>query len=402
MLNNKTDLHVFHFRSLPPLGGDLDAAFTPQQIVDWVERFKIFDRFVLGNHPPHFFRISTKLLSEGYFDALSSLVEALRPKFSGHIFKGMECDVLIEKGGKIGFNPGEESLAYYNPEVSLLSFHFHKSLIYTNRFDIPIVELILAFKATINSGMFQILAHPFDALERIYREDRRSFEEIANLAREKKVAFEINADKGFDEETLSALIKNDNLFSFGGDFHGFSYWLKRDAAGLEVAREDKAAMEQLLGLTTEVADHEKCYWRELDPLFWQLPYPSEEKHALRNYAVHLYRHYYPKEETFEEGIKRIMEKFDPAKKEIVGKYLRDLHQIYTKWGGAPRKDLRLRLEKYFLEVSLTSNEIKVYEQWLAKACDLGLKREQLINNWDTPKLESFLKRKRQRRVPSLP
>lgn len=401
-MSNKTDLHVFHFRSLLPLGGDLDAAFTPRQIVDWVERFKIFDRFVLGNHPPYFFRISTKLSPEEYFDALSSLVEALRPKFSGpssakatvgkRLFKGIECDVLIEKGGKIGFNPSEKLLAHYNPEVSLLSFHFHKSLIYTNRFDIPIVELVLAFKAAINSGVFQILAHPFDALGQIYKEDRRSFEEIANLAREKKVAFEINADKGFGEETISALIKNDNLFSFGGDFHGFSYWLKRDKVGLEVKEEDKVAMERLLGLTAEVAEREKRYWRELDPLVWQLPYPSEEKHALRNYAVRLYRHCYPKEETFEEGIKGIVEKFDPAKKEIVGKYLRDLHQIYTKWGGAPRKDLRMRLEKYFLKAPLTKNEISVYEHWLVKACELGLKKERFINSWDSARLEKFLRR----------
>ena len=316
----------------------------------------------------------------------------------------MECDVLIEKGGKIGFNPGEKLLAYYNPEVSLLSFHFHKSLIYTNRFDIPIAELILAFKAAINLGMFQILAHPFDALERIYREDRRGFEEIANLAREQRVAFEINADKGFDEETLAALIKNDNCFSFGGDFHGFSYWLKRDIQGLKPLEfkagkppgfrraGDAEALERLLGLTAEVADKEKRYWRELDPLFWQLPYPSEEKHTLRNYAVHLYRHCYPKEETFEEGIKRIMEKFDPAKKEIVGEYLRDLHRIYTKWGGAPRKKLRMRLEKHFLEVPLTKNEVEFYEQWLARAFELGFKKEQLLNSWNAVELENFLHR----------
>lgn len=54
--------------------------------------------------------------------------------------------------------------------------------------------------------------------------------------------------------------------------------------------------------------------------------------------------------------------------------------------------LRMRLEKYFLEVPLTTNEFGVYEQWLAKAFELGLKKEQLLNSWDTPELENFLKR----------
>lgn len=57
-----------------------------------------------------------------------------------------------------------------------------------------------------------------------------------------------------------------------------------------------------------------------------------------------------------------------------------------------QKVLRMRLEKYFLEVPLTTNEFGVYEQWLAKAFELGLKKEQLLNSWDTPELENFLKR----------
>ena len=392
MLSTRTDLHVFHFRTTLPLGGDLDAAFTGREIVDWVEKFEVFDRFVLGNHPPNFFRTSTKLPPRKYLDAINSLVESLRSRFGGKIYRGIECDFLIKKKGEIDFRPGEKLLARYNPDISLIAFHFHKTLTYANRFEIAISDLTVAFKWAINSGLFHILAHPFDVLERIYHRDRRGFEEIASLAREKKVAFEINADKGFDEVVMMALIGNDNFFSFGGDFHALSYLLKRDREGLEVKGEDEVAMERLLGLTAEVAEREKHYWRVLDPLFWRLPYPSEEKRTLRNYAARLYKRYYPNEGVFRKGLERVVSKFEDEQKKLVRDWLQELHEIYTKWGGAPRKDLRMRLEKYFLGAPLTDNEIGVYEQWLAKAYELGLKKEQLLNSWDTPKLESFLRR----------
>lgn len=395
-MHSKTDLHVFHFRAALPLGGDLDAAFTGREIVDWVERFNVFDCFVFGNHPSSFFRISTKLPAGEYLDAISSLAEGLRPKFSGRLFKGIECDFLLKAKGKVSCNPGEKLLARYDPEVSLIAFHFHRTLTYASRFEIVIADLIAAFKWAIDSEMFNILAHPFDVLERVYHEDRRGFEEIANLAREKKVAFEINADKGFGEIVMAALIENGNFFSFGGDFHALSYWLKRDIQGLKPGKPrgfPEEALRRLLGLTAEVADKEKRYWKELDPLFWRLPYPSEEKRTLRNYAVRLYQRCYPDEKTFKRGLEKVVAKFAPEQREPVESYLQELHRIYTKWSGAPRKGLRMRLEKYFLEAPLTENEIGIYEQWLARAYDLGLKREQLLNNWDTPKLESFLKRK---------
>lgn len=391
-LSNKTDLHVFHFRAAPPLGGDLDAAFTAREVVDWIGRFGIFDRFVLGNHPPSFFRISTRLPPGEYLDAISSLVESLRLRFGGKIYKGIECDFLIKKKGEIDFRPGEMLLARYNPDISLIAFHFHNTLTYANRFEIAISDLASALKWAIDSGMFNIIAHPFDVLGRIFNEDQRGFEEIADLAREKKVAFEINADKGYEEEVIQALIKNDNLFSFGGDFHALSYWLKREDAGLSPRPEDREALQRLLGLTAEVSDKEKLYWRELDPLFWHLPYPSEEKRALRNYAVRLYRRCYPSEEAFKRGLEKVIAKFDQKQGEVVKTYLQELHKIYAKWGGAPRKDLRMLLEKYFLKAPLTKNEVGVYEKWLTRAFELGLKKEQLLNNWSILKLEDALKR----------
>jgi len=412
-LSNKTDLHVFHFRGVPPLGGDLDAAFTAREIVDWIGRFGIFDRFVLGNHPPNFFRMSTKLPPGEYLDAISVLIESLHRQLAGpaltcatcpaacplagrgfpRIYKGIECDFLIKKKGEIDFRPGEKFLARYNPDVSLIAFHFHNTLTYANRFEIATSDLVAAFKWAIDSGMFNIIAHPFDVLGRIFNEDQRGFEKIADLAREKKVAFEINADKGYEEEVIQALIKNDNLFSFGGDFHALSYWLKREDAGLSPRPEDREALRRLLGLTAEVSDKEKLYWRELGPLFWHLPYPSEEKRALRNHAVRLYKRCYPSEEAFERGLEKAIAKFDQKQGEVVKTYLQELHEIYAKWGGAPRKDLRMRLEKYFLKAPLTKKEVAVYEQRLTRAYELGLEREQLLNSWDTSKLESFLKRK---------
>ncbi len=151
-------------------------------------------------------------------------------------------------------------------------------------------------------------------------------------------------------------------------------------------------MKRLLGLAAEAADREKKYWRVLDPLFWQLPLKSEEKRSLRNYAAQIYKHCYPKKETFERGLGRILAKFRREQQRLVEDYLRDLHRIYVKWGGLPRKELRMHLEKYFLKSPLTEAEVEVYERWLAKAFELGLKEEQLVNSWDTPKLESFLLR----------
>jgi len=392
LLSGKTDLHVFHFQASFPLGGDLDAVFTPREIVDWVAQFGIFERFVLGNHPPIHFRVKTKLPPEEYLDAVTSCVEGLRPRFPGRIFKGIECDFVIKEAGRVAFNPPEKLLKRFDPEVPLIAFHFHNSLIYARLLDISISDLTTAFKAAICSGMFRILAHPFDALWRIYREDRRGFEEIANLAKERKVAFEINADKGFSDEVVVSLIKNGNLFSFGGDLHALSYWLKRDMDGIAVGRGDRDAVERLLGLTGEVADKEKLYWRELDPLFWTLEIP-EGRGKLRDYAVRLYRdrRFHANPEAFEKGIKRVTSRFPAEKQSIVGSRLWDLYLTYKKWGGAPSRQERLRLErKYFLQVPLTAAETEIYEYWAARAFRLGLKEEQLINTWSTPQLDSLL------------
>jgi histidinol phosphatase-like PHP family hydrolase len=388
-LSRKTDLHVFHFRAPQPLGGDLDAVFTPRQIVDWVERFGVFDRFVLGNHPPTFFRIRTKLPPGEYLDAMSSSFVRLRERFSGKLFSGLECDFFLPKRGKIGFRPGERLLSRYNPDVSLIAFHFHHTLTYAKRYDIAIADLVGALRWAIRSGMFSILAHPFDVLGRIYREDRRGFEVIADLAREKKVAVEINADKGFDGEAISSLVKNGNLFSFGGDFHALSYWLKRDAQGIE-AGGDRKLIERVVGLTREAIDKEKRYWGELDPIFWNLPCSGEERWALRDRVVY---HYRRGDKKFEGVLNKITSYLDGREKHLVVSRLRDLHQIYAKWGGAPTKGERKRAERYFLHVPLTDGELQIYERWLARAFKLGLKEENLINNWDTPKLEAFFHRR---------
>lgn len=390
MLSRRTDLHVFHFQAPLPLGGDLDAFLSPRQIVDWAARFKIFDRFVLGNHPPTFFRVRTKLPPQEYLDAMTSLVDRLRDRFHGRLFSGIECDFLLPGPGKIGFNPGERLLSHYNPDASLIAFHFHHTLTYAKRHEIAIADLVNALRWAVRSGMFSILAHPFDVLGRVYREDRSGFEEIANLARQERVAIEINADKGFDDGAMSALIKNGNFFSFGGDLHAFSYWLKRDTKGLEVGGDDKRLVERVVGLTREAADKEKRYWKGLDPLFWNLSLPSGKREAVRNYSVQLYKRFWGSEQVFERGLERVKANFGPNEGRLLDTYLRDLYRIYTKWGGAPNKKDRERVERYFLQVPLTAGEIAVYESWLAKAFKLGLKKEQLINNWDTPRLESFL------------
>ena len=403
-LSHRTDLHVFHFRTPLPLGGDLDAVFAPREIVDWAGRFGVFNRFVLGNHPAAFFRVNTQLPPEEYLDAMASAVRSLRDRFQGSVpakaaggrrlFSGLECDLLLPKPGEVSFGPGERLLSHLNPDVALIALHFHSGLTYGKRYEIVVTDLTNAFRWAISSGLFSILAHPFDVLARIFYEDRQGFEEIADLAREKRVAFEINADKGFEEKAMAALVENNNFFSFGGDFHAFSYWLKRDPGGIAAAGEDEVLVRRILGLTREAADKEKQYWRELDPLFWQLPCSSKERGALRNYAVQLYKRFCGNSRVFERGLERVKKHFDVGKQRAVEVCLRDLFQIYTKWGGEPTKRERMYVErKYLLHTPLTPGEKEVCERWLARALGLGLKKEQLINTWDNPRLERFLHRR---------
>jgi len=388
-LASKTDLHPFHFRKPLPFGGDLDAAFTVREITDWVERFGVFDRFVLGTHPPGFFRISTKFSKREYLDACRTAIEQVRQGFTGEIFAGIECDVVI-KHGKISFSPGEKLLERFNPDSSIIGFHFHHSLTYGGLYDMRLSDIVSALKWVLSSGFFNTLAHPFAVLNRVLTEKPSDFEKIANLARDKRVAFEINADKGFFENPLKKLIENGNFFSFGGDFHALSYWLKRDWEGLKVSDEDIFLVERVLGLTRDVSDKEKAYWREMDPIFRALPYSSARRWALRKKLIRLYKSY-TAPRVFEQELEKIVAHFGRLEGELVKRYIKELNSIYGRWGGEPKEKDRMRAERYFLQASLTQNEVGVYEQWLVKAFEVGLKKGQLVNTWSTPKLKNFLK-----------
>ncbi len=387
----KTDLHPFHFQGVLPLGGDQDAAFTAREIVDWVERFGVFTRFVLGSHPPGFFRIKTKLSPEEYLDGLKSYIEGVRPHFSGRIFRGIECDLRIERGGKFSFTPGEALLSRFDPEVPLIALHFHSSLTYAGLFELEIGDLVGALNWAIQSGRFAILGHPFDLLDRIWKESPASFEQLANLARERKVAFEINADKGFVAPVLERLVANGNLFSFGGDLHSFSHWLKREPRGLKVPLIKRQLVGRVLGLTREAADFEKDFWREMDRLIWHLPYPSVRRWVVRDRAINLYRSC-PSAEAFDCQLQDLILVFSPADRRWVESGLRKLNRIYRRWGGEIRPEERRQAEKCFLTAPLTVHERAVYVRYLKAAKDLGLKEEQLINSWETSELEQFFSR----------
>ncbi len=385
----KTDLHPFHFRAQLPFGGDLDAAFSPREIVDWVERFSIFDRFVLGTHPPNFFRISTKFSQGEYLDACRKAIERVRLGFSGEVFSGIECDLVVGRG-KFSFRPGEELLKRFNPDISIIGFHFHHSLTYGGLYDMKLSDVVSALRWALTCGLFNVISHPFEILSRIFTEDPSEFEKIANLALENRVAFEINADKGFFEKPLKKLAKNGNFFSFGGDLHALSYWLKRDWEGLEVPDEDIFLLERVLGLTRDVADKEKAYWREMDPMFRELPYASYKRWALRRNLIRLYKSCL-EPDVFGQELDKIVAIFGRLEGGVVESHVKELNSIYKRWEGEPKKKDRMRAERYFLQVPLTSNEIEIYAQWLDRAFELGLKKEQLINTWDTPELKNFLK-----------
>jgi len=372
------------------LGGDLDSAFTAREISDWVEEFSVFDRYVLGTHPPRFFRISTRLSPEEYLDGVATLVAAVSKRTSARILRGIECDFLIRREGEFSFNPGEDLLERFDPDLALIGFHFHHTLTYGGLYDLRLSDVTSALKEAIGSGRFRIVSHPFEVLDRILTEDQEAFEEIANLARKNRVAFEINADKGFFEKPLVQLAGNGNLFSFGGDLHSFSHWLKRDWDGLDVPDRDIFTVERALGLAREGADKEKAYWREMDPLFRGLPVSSAKRWHLRRRTIWLYRNgVEPK--RFKTKLDSIVKPFGKLEGRLVKEHIEELDAVFRRWGGELKKSDRRRVEKYFLNAPLTKNEIEVYEQWLERAFELGVSKEQLVNCWGDRQFSSWIR-----------
>jgi len=390
-LSRATDLHPFHFTGSFPVGGDLDASFTAKEIAAWVQRFGVFDRFVLGTHSPNFFRIKSRLEAKDYLHHVKASVEAAAQDFKGKIFFGLECDLVVREPGNFSFNPDPEIIRESRPDIAIAGFHFHNTLTYGGIYDLKLKDLTGALAQAIKSGLFAAIAHPFEILERIWDEDPASFEKLANLAKEKKVAFEINADKGFYEASFKRLLANGNLFSFGSDLHALSHWLKRDWAGLKVPDADLFLLERVLGLANDSADMEKAFWREMDYLFREVKLPGPARHNLRSQAITLYKSFLPLE-VFNRRLKKILAHFGKLEASIVGRHIRELDSVYRRWGGEITYEDRLLAEKYFLQAPLTAQEVKVYEQWLEHAYELGLKKEQFVNNWETPRLARFLKR----------
>jgi len=390
-LSRATDLHPFHFTGSFPSGGDLDASFTAKEVADWAGRFEVFDRFILGTHSPNFFRIKTNLKPLDYLSHLKTAVEAASTGFKGKIFFGIECDLLVKKAGEVSFNPSQDIIEQIQPDVAIVGFHFHDTLTYGGVYDLKLEDLSSALAKAIKSGLFAAIAHPFEILERVWDEDPKAFEKLADLAKERKMAFEINADKGFYDESFKRLTANGNLFSFGSDLHSLSHWLKRDWDGLKVAEADIFLMERVLGLSNDVADMEKAFWREMDHLFREVKLPPSERHGLRSRAISLYKSSFPLE-VFDQRLMGIVGHFGKLEAVVVERHIRELDSVYRRWGGEVSYADRMLAEKYFLEAPLTSREIGVYEAWLEHAFALGLKKEQLVNTWETPRLEKFLKR----------
>ncbi|MEX1061937.1 MAG: hypothetical protein WEC39_02425, partial [Patescibacteria group bacterium] len=346
-LSRATDLHPFHFTGSFPAGGDLDASFTAKEITGWVQRFSVFNRFVLGTHSPNFFRIKTRLEPLDYLHHVRANAEAAAQGFKGKVFFGLECDFIVKKG-RIGFNPAPALITEFNPDISIVGFHFHDTLTYGGIYDLAIRDLTKALEEAIDSGLFAAIAHPFEVLERLWAEDPSSFEKVANLAKERKVAFEINADKGFYEASFKRLMGNGNLFSFGSDLHSLSHWLKREWEGLKVPDRDLFLMERVLGLSNEAADLEKAAWREMDYLFREVKLSGPVRHDLRNQATSLYKSSLPLE-VFDRRLKKIIAHFGKLEATIVERHLREMDSVYRRWGGQISYEDRMLAEKYFLE-----------------------------------------------------
>ena len=387
----KTDLHVLHFRNPLPLGGDTEASLSIAEIIGWLKDFApTGTRVVIGSHSPNFPQMRTSLSPEKFLRETVKTVrqEAIRipPEKKIKVFTGLEMDVLIDDKGRFELNPPPALVAQIGLDVCLASFHFMPELIKISEYEIPPGLLAEALEYVLNEKVVRIVAHPFNVLRLIWKDDRPRFAALADLAREKKTAFELTPDWGTDKPLLKYLIKNGNYFSFGADFHAFSYWLKRSyPEGVVIPPEDQKIVRAIITRNGKITDKEQEYRGEIHRRLFskKILLSGEEKEKLRKDLFGSYR----REDFFQE-VEGLLEPFPPAVRSPIKKYLTELYHQYR--GLLPlSKGMLLRADRYFLQAPLGKEDCEVYQEMVRRAFGLGMKKERFVNYWSDNKLEGF-------------
>lgn len=384
----KTDLHVLHFRNPLPLGGDTEASLSIAEMVGWLINFApVGTRVVIGSHSPNFPQMQTSLSPEKF---LTEMVVTIRreaakiPKDKKiEVFTGLEMDVLIGEDGKFSLNPPPALAAKVGLDVCLASFHFMPELIKISEYEIPSNLLAEALDFVLNEKLVRIVAHPFNVLRLIWKEDRPRFAALAALAKEKKIAFELTPDWGTDQPILKYLIENGNYFSFGADFHAFSYWLKRSyPEGVLIPPEDQKMVKAIVTRNRGIIDKEAEYRGKIHRALFsrEISLRGKEREKLRQKLFGSYRR-----EGFFQEVDSLLEPFPTA---IRAQLKKCLTELYHQYRGLPpiSKGMLLRADRYFRQRPLEPEECQVYQESVRRAFALGMKEGQFVNCWSEEKL----------------
>lgn len=426
-----SDLHVIHPGFDERLGfGDRKASLTTEQIVEFIYSKMPRGLFVIGSHSfvdfsemnggKQYIGEQGDLDYQGFLMAQKAELEraqtAMMAKYPRSdyptILFGIEADMGIDR-----FYPPTEVLT--DPEIGLkivtASFHYER---------IPKEKqtgeyFYQGFKTAIESGAINRLGHPLWELHRVYEWDPEKFQEIADLAKEKGIAFEITSQRLhqlYEEPTrriLETLIANGNLIDFGTDFHNFLEWMKRSAMVPEstksrVTAEGEMLMQRWEALQTfpdEFKQAERHFWKQTlrQTLELDLPERSITQSEVNDYCWRLYKGELSeftkantnqeKEEVFvhlrDQFVDRVL---PPATVEFSkdGTALRErlaleLTELYTFWQKKPQElsaEEKQNLEEQFAAFGLNLGDLKrtLKVIYLLKS-RFKIPKSQLVNVW---------------------
>ncbi|MBM4402311.1 MAG: hypothetical protein FJ044_03645 [Candidatus Cloacimonetes bacterium] len=449
------DFHVIHFGFDEKVGGgDKDASLSIQKTVEYAVRFIPADKsIVIGGHPadsdrnelgksiyPDDLDMNQKHLK--FLQRQKAAIEEARAvaceKYNcegPRILFGIEADMKIDEAGNVNIVPPPEILAEAGLDVITVSFHGSENIKGWPSEKVAEklaegFEYILSREAN-GKPLVNRLGHPFSELRKIYNWDKSRFQELMDLAKERKVAIEINASKDSDEGVLRFLVENENYLDFGSDHHAFRYWLKESVpAELELTNEERELLD-LLARRNKFNRREKILWNgssyhpSLKGLLQNVS--EEEREGVSERIWQLYKHRGVLEKTEGDLVtekvpeearnKKLEELFVREREDIIGKLAsedeelqgwlrRELTFLYTifpvelEWARRydKEKDERYKarfteLEDKIAEVQISFSDTKALIQKLHQAkMKVGIPPRLFVSTWPREKQDAFLRK----------
>ena len=295
------DFHVFHFAPDRELGiGDMDAAYTIEELYT---RFRYLPSDVtvtVGNHPGDYHRTTVFVEGKGenevesdqgrqllkalhdpntrveaqreYLLAQRKKIDRLNQEYGVEIptvLFGIEADVTVNDQGHVSTEPPVEVLSDGEVGLNVVTLAIHDPRIAQARKQnhamwqetiTQSLEYAVGLTDANVGAVVNRLGHPFGELKAVLEYDPQRFAAIINSAKENMIAFEINAEKGFDADVLAALLENGNWLDFGSDFHAYLHWLKESIPeGTGISAEQQRKLE-LITRRNKFQRHEKSLW----------------------------------------------------------------------------------------------------------------------------------------------